>query len=54
MPEQNDARLTVNEGGVERDEEADWGEKHLNGPNEVLLRQFFQRNIPLLVLRQDV
>ena len=30
------ARLTVDEGGVERDKEADWGEEHLDGPDEVL------------------
>ena len=36
-PEEKRARLTINEGGVERDEEADWGEKHLDGPNEVFL-----------------
>ena len=38
MLKENGARLTINEGGVERDEKADWGEKHLNGPNEVFLR----------------
>ena len=44
-------RLAIHKGGVERDEEADWGEKHLDGPDKVFFRQFLQRNIPFLVLR---
>ena len=44
------ARLTVYEGGIEGDQEADRGEKHLNRSNEVLFRQLLQRNIPLFML----
>ena len=38
IPEGNGARLTINESRVERDEKADWGEEHLNGPNKIFLR----------------
>ena len=52
MHAQEFAKLTIDEGGVEGNEEADRGAKHLNGPYKVFFRQFLQRNIPFLVLER--
>ena len=38
MLARNLARLTIDKGGVEGDEEADGGEKHLDRPDEVFVR----------------
>lgn len=50
---QKEVEDAVAEGGVQRDEEADRGGEHLEGPDQEFRREFAQRDVPFFVLRVE-